>query len=280
MPATSTDPALMSEPSEMTIGVFDSGVGGVSVLRELRGLLAGERLVYIADSAHVPYGTKSPAFIQARSVALSRLLIEQYGAAVILVACNTATTHAVDLLRRTFPDVPFVGMEPGIKPAAAATRSGVVGVLATSATLAGGRFADLVQRTAEGVEVLNQACAGLVEQVEAGEVDGPETRAILGRCLAPMLARGADTVVLGCTHYPFLRKTIQSMVGPDVTLVDTAAAVARQTLRMLGVPAEPSRVATGPGPVTFLTSGDADVVGPVLARLWGAPVPTVGRIDA
>ncbi len=262
-----------------TIGVFDSGVGGVSVLRELRGLLAGERLVYIADSAHVPYGTKPHAFIQDRSTTLSRLLIEQYGAAVVLVACNTATTHAVDHLRQTFPLVPFVGMEPGIKPAAAATRSGVVGVLATSATLAGGRFASLVQRTAEGVDVLTQACVGLVEQVEAGDLDGPKTRAILERCLHPMLSRGADTIVLGCTHYPFLRPTIQAMVGPDVTLVDTAGAVARQTLRLLGVPDGDSREGVGThGPVQFLTSGEPEVVRDVLERLWGEAVPDVGRI--
>lgn len=269
----------MAGSSRATIGIFDSGVGGVSVLRELRTLLDGQRLVYIADSAHVPYGTKPHVFIQARSTALSKLLINEYGAAVVLVACNTATTHAVDHLRERFPSVPFVGMEPGIKPAAAATRSGVVGVLATSATLAGGRFASLVQRTAEGVEVLTQACAGLVEQVEAGDLDGPATRAILDQCLAPMLSRGADTIVLGCTHYPFLRPTIQAMVGPDVTLIDTAGAVARQTIRMLHASGGETHGTPGThGPVRFLTSGQPEVVRVVLERLWGEPVPEVGRI--
>jgi glutamate racemase len=263
-----------------TIGVFDSGVGGLSVLRELRPMLSGERLVYIGDSAHVPYGSKSPAFIQGRALQLSRTLIDQHGASVVLVACNTATTHAVELVRATFPTVPIVGMEPGIKPAAAATRTGIVGVLATTSTLAGGRFADLLERTAHGVEVLTQACAGLVEQVEAGDVSGPDTLAMLRRCLEPMLMRGADTVVLGCTHFPFLRAAVQEIAGPSVTVVDTAAAVARQTLRVLGTSPPEGGSTSGPGTVTFLTSGDPIDLWPVFERLWGERVPTVHRIGA
>ncbi len=271
-------PATSGTPP--TIGVFDSGVGGLSVLRALRPMLSGERLVYIGDSAHVPYGSKSPAFIQARALQLSRTLIDQHGASVVLVACNTATTHAVELMRSTFPTVPIVGMEPGIKPAAAATRTGIVGVLATTSTLAGGRFADLLERTAHGVEVLTQACAGLVEQVEAGDVSGPDTLAMLRRCLEPMLMRGADTVVLGCTHFPFLRAAVQEIAGPSVTVVDTAAAVARQTLRVLGTN-RPEGGSTGqPGTVTFLTSGDPIDLLPVFERLWGEHVPTVHRIGA
>lgn len=252
--------------------MFDSGVGGLSVLREMVAGLPDEELVYVADTAHVPYGTKPPDLIRERAQAITRLLVERLHARVVVVACNTATTHAVDLLRRTFPDIPIVGMEPAIKPAAAASRSGRVGVLATGATLRGERFASLVQRYTDDVELLTQPCPGLVEQVESGDLDGPVTMALLREYTAPMLTRGADTIVLGCTHYAFLREPLQQLVGPDVTLIDTGAAVARQTARVLErtpITAAEARASTPARlRVTFYTSGDPARVRPVIERLW------------
>jgi glutamate racemase len=248
------------------VGVFDSGVGGLSVLREIRALLPHQRLFYIADSKHVPYGTRSPAFIRERAAALTGHLIDEHGARVVVVACNTATTHAVDSLRSSFPDLAIVGMEPAIKPAARVTRSGVVAVLATGATLEGERVASLIERNADGVEVLTQACPGLVERVEAGDLSGAHTIDLLRRYTEPLLARGADTIVLGCTHYPFLRAALEQIVGPSVTIIDSGLAVARQTARVLGEPR------TSGGAVAFATSGAPAIVKPVLERLWGSPI--------
>lgn len=236
------------------IGLFDSGVGGISVLREVRALLPQEDLLYYADSGHCPYGGKPAAEIQARACAITEQLLAR-GAKLIVVACNTATIAAVELLRDTYP-VPIVGMEPAVKPAAAATRSGVVGVLATGAALAGEKFHRLVAAHAGGVRVITQPCPGLVEQVEQGALDAPATRALLQRYTAPLLAQGADVLVLGCTHYPFLRPLLQDVVGPGVTLVDSGAAVARQVRRVL----EREQLLGGEGgagTLEWLTSGDA-----------------------
>jgi glutamate racemase len=274
------------------IGVFDSGVGGISVLKEIRALLPDADLIYVADSGHCPYGGKSYAEIQARAGAIAGFLVEA-GARVVVVACNTATAAAIETLRATFSDVPIVGMEPALKPAAAATRSGVVGVLATGATLGGERFAGLAARFSEGVELLTQACPGLVEQVERGDLDGPATRELLRRYVQPLLARGADTLVLGCTHYPFLREALVDLVGPRVALIDTGAAVARQVERAFlsptalsaeqqrppaaAVSAEqrPLSVAVPSAeqrlPSAAFWSSDLAVAS-VIQRLWGAPV--------
>jgi glutamate racemase len=268
----------VSAPLTTALGVFDSGVGGLSVLRELRALLPHASIVYVADSAYVPYGTKPPALIRDRSMAIARFLVAKWHVRAVVVACNTATTHAVDLLRLNFPSVPFVGMEPAIKPAAAATRSRVVGVLATDATLDGERFASLMKRHAEGIEVLTESCPGLVEQVEAGDLSGPRTIDLLQSCTVKLVARGADTIVLGCTHYPFLRDTLQGLVGPSVTLIDTAGAVARQTERVLAD--GPDGSPTGSvGRVVFFTSGDPSVVRASLERLWDEPVLEVNRLE-
>lgn len=231
-------------------------------------------LLYVADSGHVPYGTKPPAFIRERSETIVRFLLRQAPCDAIVVACNTATTHAVDHLRGVWPCVPIVGMEPAIKPAVQATRSGVIGVLATGATLGGDRFEKLLQRFTGAVEVLTQPCPGLVEQVEAGEICGPATDALLRACTAPLLARGADTLVLGCTHYPFLRPALERLVGPNVAIIDTGLAVARQVARVLGRDPDeesPSRRAPA-GPPRIWTSGDAAASTSVVARLWGSAV--------
>jgi glutamate racemase len=252
----------------VTVGVFDSGVGGLSVLRHIRKELPEHPLLYVADSGHVPYGDKSPEYIRERSLALTRFLLE-HGAAAIVVACNTATAAAAALLRATFA-APVVAMEPAVKPAVAATRSGVVGVLATVGTLESARFAALLQQYAGEIEIVTQACPGLVEQVEAGELDSAATRVLVERYTQPLLDRGADTLVLGCTHYPFLSGLITAVAGPNVTLVDTGAAVARQLARRL-VDAGTIGAVSGP-PERFWTTGDVARAQSSMTRLWGAPV--------
>jgi glutamate racemase len=259
------------------VGVFDSGVGGLSVLREIRAALPGEDLVFVADSRHVPYGDKSPECIRARSLALARFLVAR-GAKAIVVACNTATAAAAEPLREALA-VPVVAMEPAVKPAAAATRSGVVGVIATVGTLESARFAALLARFGAGIEVVTQPAPGLVERIEAGDLDGPATRALVERFTAPLVAAGADTIVLGSTHYPFVRPLIARIVGPEVALVDTGAAVARQLARVLETSGL-RRHDTTRGSEAFWTSGDVDVVGPVVSRLWGAPVAVTRVPDA
>lgn len=236
------------------IGVFDSGVGGISVLRELRTLLPHEDFIYYADSGYCPYGGKPQAEIRARACAISEELLAR-GAKLIVVACNTATIAAVEHLRETYP-VAFVGMEPAVKPAVAQTRSGVVGVLATGAALAGEKFHKLMAAHARDVRIITQPCPGLVECVERGDLDGAQAQALVRRYVTPLLAQGADTLVLGCTHYPFLRMLIQRVAGEAVTLIDTGAAVARQARRLLerdGLLAETSRA----GAVEWRGSGDA-----------------------
>lgn len=239
--------------SAAPIGVFDSGVGGISVLREVRRLLRAEDAVYYADSGHCPYGGKPREEILARATTITEFLLAR-GAKLIVVACNTATIAAVEHLRATYP-LPFVGMEPAVKPAAAMTRSGVVGVLATGAALAGEKFHRLVAQHAGGVRVITQPCPGLVEQVEAGDLDGPRTQELIRQYTVPLIAAGADVLVLGCTHYPFLRAPIQAVVGPGVALVDTGEAVARQTRRLLERDGllNPGR---GVGAIEWHTSGD------------------------
>jgi glutamate racemase len=258
----------MNRPNS-AIALFDSGLGGLSVLRELRVLLPRHDLLYLADTAYCPYGPRSAAEVRARALAIGRWLIGQ-GAGLLVVACNTASSAALDLLRSEL-SILVVGMEPGLKPAAAATRSGRVGVLATSNTLAGARFAALVERYAGGVELITQPCPGLVERVEAGDLDSPATRALAERYVAPLLARGVDVLVLGCTHYPFLRPLIAAAAGPNVAIVDTGPAVARQVARVVAGGGPPE----GQGRTRFWTTGDAAAVAPVLRRLAGDSLAVV-----
>lgn len=254
--------------SSGAIGVFDSGVGGLSVLRHIRDTLPNERLIYVADSGHVPYGDKSPEYIEQRSLVLTRFLVSR-GADAVVVACNTATAAAAAALRNRF-DIPIVAMEPAVKPAVAATQSGVVGVLATIGTLESARFAALLERYAGNVEIVTQGCPGLVEQVEQGDLSGPGTRELVERYTAPLLARGADTLILGCTHYPFLAPLIREVVGDDIALVDTGAAVARH----LGQRIRQELPAHVPGGTTaeFWTSGDPAQATRIVSTLWGEPV--------
>lgn len=207
------------------IGVLDSGVGGLSVLHHIRQALPVENLLYVADSAHAPYGAKTSEEIFARTQRIAEFLVGQ-GAKALVVACNTATAAAAAGLRQQF-DIPIIGMEPAVKPAVAATQSGVVGVLATVGTLKSAQFAALLESYGQGVKVVTQAGVGLVERVERGDLDSAATRGLLASYLQPLLAEGADTLVLGCTHYPFLRPTIESLLQGRMAMIDTGAAVAR-----------------------------------------------------
>lgn len=251
------------------IGVFDSGVGGLTVLREIRSALPGEQLLYVADSRHAPYGEKSRDFIEARSIAICEFLLQRQAKAIV-VACNTATAAAITTLRGRFA-VPIVAIEPAVKPAAQRTQSGVVGVLATSGTLASDNFMKLLVRFGADVNILVQPCPGLVEQVEAGKLNGAATQALLERYLRPLLAQRADTIVLGCTHYPFLAPLIRKIVGPDVAIIDPSSAIASELRRRLESVALLSAADTG-GSERFWTSGRVEKVQPVIAQLWGAPV--------
>ncbi len=249
------------------IGIFDSGVGGLSVLRAVREILPSESLIYLADQAHVPYGPRSLEQVRAFSEGITRYLLAQ-DAKLVVVACNTASAAALHHLRQVFPQVPFVGMEPAVKPAAERTQSGVVGVLATPATFQGELFASVVERFANGVTVLQDTCPGLVMEIDAGHFDTPKVRAILERALKPMLAQGIDTVVLGCTHFPFVIPTIESIVGPGVRVIDPAPAIARQVERLLesnGLcsPEKKSNL------VRYLTTGDPEQMAELIHRMIG-----------
>jgi glutamate racemase len=214
------------------IGVFDSGVGGLSVLAEVRSQLPGESVIYVADQRWAPYGSRSLVDVRDRSVQLTGQLIET-GAKVVVVACNSASAAALHHLRAVYPHVPFIGMEPAVKPAAGRSRSGVIGVLATEATFQGELFATVVDRHSNGANVVRIVGHRLAELVEEGAADGTEAKALLAEYLEAPLRRGMDTLVLGCTHYAFLTPTIRSIVGDRVTLVDPAPAVARQVGRVV-----------------------------------------------
>lgn len=261
------------------IGIFDSGVGGLSVWREIARQLPNENILYLADQAHVPYGSRQLAEVQELSEGITRFLLD-HGAEIIVIACNTASAAALHRLRRTFPDVPFVGMEPAVKPAIERTHNGIVGVIATQATFQGELFGSLVERYAGDTRVLTQVCPGLVEAVEAGALDTPETEALLQECLTPLVEAGTDQLVLGCTHYPFLRPVIERVVGAELAVIDPASAVARQTGRVLaqrGLEANPS---TGSGHRQahvghhlFYTSGGVAAFAAMTKRL----LPSVGE---
>jgi glutamate racemase len=237
---------------QQPIGVFDSGIGGLSVLRLLRAQLPAEQFIYLADQGHVPYGSRSAQEIIRFSQGITQFFL-QLDAKAVVVACNTASAAALSLLRQEFA-LPFVGMEPAVKPAAQQTQSGKVGILATGGTFASARYARLTAKYAQGVSVWEDPCVGLVPEIEAGRLDGPTVHQILQQALRPMLAAGIDTLVLGCTHYPFVLPVVQKIVGTAVTIIDPAPAVARQTgvvLRQHHLLADIAQV----GSVRFMTTG-------------------------
>lgn len=257
----------MRLPSTSPIGIFDSGVGGLSVLRAIRAQMPEESVLYFGDQGHIPYGPRPMEQIKIFSEAITRFLLER-DAKIIVVACNTASAAALRHLRETLPDVQFVGMEPAVKPAAEQTATGKVGVLATPATFQGALYASVVERFANGVELFQNTCPGLVQEIEQGNLNGAETRRILNEALLPMLEKKIDTVVLGCTHYPFVIPLIQEIVGDAkrVRVIDPAPAVARQVKRLLEAGGMKSRN-SGRGDVRFLTSGDPELLKSLLPVL-------------
>jgi glutamate racemase len=252
------------------IGVFDSGVGGLSVLRAIRRALPLAHLVYVADSGHAPYGDKPAQHIIDRTLALGLWLAGQ-GVQAITVACNTATVTAVHELRQQ-THLPVVAIEPAIKPAVSLTQNGVVGVLATQQTIQSESVSRLVQRHGHGVEFVLQACPGWVEQVEKGALDDPQTVALVRQHLQPLLDRQADVWVLGCTHFPFLTPLLRSIAGTGVQLVDPAEAVARELVRRLQLTGMQDVPADRAASETFLTTGDTALADRVMSALWGRPV--------
>ncbi|WP_175940013.1 glutamate racemase [Caballeronia sp. BCC1704] len=217
--------------ADAPVGIFDSGLGGLSVLRAVRALLPHEQLIYVADSLHAPYGERDDAFITGRTTAIGEWLVGQ-GVKALVVACNTATAQSIAHVRERLA-IPLVGVEPGVKPAAAVSRTGVVGVLATQATLRSARFQSLLDRYAGNCRFICQPGHGLVQAVERCDTSSPELMALLESYLKPMLDAGADTLVLGCTHYPFLDRAIREIAGERLHIVDTSVAVARQLERLL-----------------------------------------------
>ena len=255
----------MNRRSDAPIGVFDSGVGGLSVLGEIRRLMPNESLLYVADCGHIPYGEKTPEFIRQRCAIIAEFFHQQ-GAKALVLACNTATVAAVADLRERYPDWPIVAMEPAVKPAAAATRSGVVGVLATTGTLQSAKFAALLDRFAVDVQVVTQPCPGLVELIETGDLVSPAIRNLLRGYVEPLLAAGCDTIILGCTHYPFLKPLLHEMVSDSISLIDTGGAVARQLQRLLS---QCDLLGGGPARDTrFWSSGDVENFRHILPLLW------------
>jgi glutamate racemase len=259
---TSTAP-LPSAP----IGIFDSGVGGLSILSGLRELLPHEDLLYLADTGYAPYGPKGDAFIRERGIAIVDFFVAQ-GVKAVVVACNTATAAAIAMLRERYA-VPLIGVEPAVKPAAALSRRGIVGVLATSGTIASDKFIRLQDRFTAQAQILTRACPGLVELIEAPEFDAAAIKSLLLDFTAPMREKEADVVVLGCTHYSLIRELIQEVMGIEVRIIDAELAVARETRRRLEEIGALTTSVEG-GALRFFTSGDLEQQQRLLARYWGA----------
>lgn len=239
------------------IGIMDSGVGGLSVLREMLRRLPGEDYIYYADNAWCPYGDKSPEFIIERCRSITELMLSR-GADAMVLACNTATAAAIASLRAEY-DIPFVGMEPAIKPAVQSTGSGVVGVLATAGTLKGSKYLGTRDRYSGNVKVVEHVGRGFVELVESGTLSGERAEEVVRASLQPLLDQGADIIVLGCTHYPFLLDTLRSIAGPGVEFIDPAPAVARHLEEVLDKNGKRSD-GTVPGTVELLSSGDGEAL--------------------
>lgn len=250
------------------VGIFDSGVGGLSVLRSLRRQRPDIPVRYVADSGHAPYGDREESHVVERSLRIADHLILQ-GTKLLIVACNTATAWAIEAIRRQHPEVKVVGVEPGIKPAASLSRNHIIGVMATPATLASPRFEALAQRHAAGCQVVPIPCPGLAAAIEHGRSAQPEVEALLDRFCRPLTLAGADTVVLGCTHYPFVATQIQQRLGDRVLLLDTADAVVRQALRLWDTPANTDH----PGPVRLESTGHKHVLASLAQEGLGLEEP-------
>ena len=253
---------------EKPIGVFDSGVGGLTVLRHIRTMLPAEDLIYVGDTAYVPYGTKSAEIIRQRAEQIVRYFIEQYQVKAVVVACNTATSAAIQHLRQVF-EIPVIGMEPGIKPAVRLSKSGTVGVLATESTLNSEKFQNLVNRFGEQTRVMTQHCSGLVELIEQGKQDSAEARELLGCYLQPLLDQHADTIVLGCTHYPFIAPLIKELTHGSVEIVETGSAIAKHVQNILN-DGQILNDRFGSGSVQFFATSYDGVIQDKFSYFWGA----------
>ena len=260
--------------SDSPIGVFDSGVGGLSILEKIHQLLPDENLIYMADSANAPYGPKGDAFIVERSRQIMDFFVSK-NAKVVVVACNTATAAAVNTLREEY-EMPIIGMEPAIKPAASESKTGVIGVLATEGTLASDKFVDLKSRFDGKVEIITQPCPGLVEEIEKFETDKATVKKMLQQYIPPLLEKGVDTLVLGCTHYSFIRTLVKEVAGESVAIVDTDDAVAR---RLKVVLEEEKITGAEQGVITFFSSGDIKNQAELISNKWGAEVSVQSFVD-
>ena len=262
------------------IGVMDSGVGGISVLKHIHALLPYESLIYFADSHYAPYGSKTPAEITARCMKIANFLINQNVKALV-VACNTATAAAIDEMREKYapPNFNFIiiGMEPAVKPAAEASKNGIIGVLATVGTLKSAQFAALLESYGRNVKVVTQGCEGLVECIERGELNTPNTKALIKQYAAPLLAEGADSIVLGCTHYPFVKEAIREFVGDKITIIDTGLAVAKQLKLQLQEKSLLS-IDVKRASIQFWSNSASQHASAVVEQLWGMPAD-VALID-
>lgn len=259
-----TDP--IRSVSAPVIGVFDSGVGGLSILRALHARLPRARLLYVADSAHAPYGERDAGFVVERSLRIVEHLLGE-GASTIVVACNTATALAIETLRARWPALVFVGVEPGLKPALAVTRNGRIGVMATQATLDSERFRRLAREQAADVQLHLQPCPGLAQALEQGDADSEAVHSLVRRHVAPLQSAGVDTVVLGCTHYPLAQRAIQQALGPQVVLVDTADAVARRVESLaMNPPAQVPHDDSGRASTSLWTTAQPQDLGQIAAR--------------
>lgn len=247
------------------IGVLDSGVGGLSVLKNIREECPFEDLIYVADSGYAPYGDKPPGIIENRVIELTKFLAG-LNVKAIVIACNTATAVAVSKVRAML-SLPVVAMEPALKPAVKITKSGIVGILATSSTLNSKQFKMLFEQFGGNVEVIAKPCPGLVEKVESAEFEGKEIRNLLEGYLNPLKSRGVDTVVLGCTHYPFLLHLIKEIMGEGVEIIDTGKAVSRQLTRILEL-YDLWNGGIEPGKEQFWTSNTLGHTYKVMSRLW------------
>jgi glutamate racemase len=249
--------------------VMDSGVGGLSVLRSLLQQLPSEPFIYLADSAHVPYGDKPQDFIVERTLALAKYARDDLQAKALVIACNTATAAAVSQVRSQWPDWVVVGIEPAVKPAAHHTQRGVMGILATSNTLASQKFQALVEEHAAGKQVVVQACPGLVECIESGDLESPRLKSLLSSYVQALLDQHADVIVLGCTHYPFLTRLIAAQAGPDVEILETGGPVARETRRRLAAAGLLRQSPDAPPAPGFLTTGDPQALSRAVRDLLG-----------
>lgn len=255
--------------SSCPVGIFDSGVGGLSILDNIHQLMPNEKLLYVADSAHAPYGHNTEDVIRQRCLAIMDFFLQQNVKAVVL-ACNTATAVAVALLREKYP-LPVIAVEPAIKPAAQQSRSAVVGVLATAGTIDSDKFLNLKSQFAKQVEIITRACPGLVEQIECLVSDSSEIKELLHKFIDPMIQKGVDTLVLGCTHYSLITELIAEVAGPDVMIMDTDFAVARELQRRLQENDLENMDSTN-APVEFYSSGSIEDQQALISRYWGKPV--------